>query len=57
MRQKSKFFLSTGLCLAMMASAWTAMACTTVLITPGAMQDGSSVVSHANDCGRLRMAD
>lgn len=51
MRQKSKFFLSTGLCLAMMASAWTAMACTTVLITPGAMQDGSSVVSHANDCG------
>lgn len=51
MRQKSKFFLTAGLCVTMMASAWTAMACTTVLITPGAMQDGSSVVSHANDCG------
>ena len=50
-KRGSKAFMMVCVLISVLAISLSAFACTTVLITPGAMADGSAVVSHSNDCG------
>ncbi len=46
------FTLATIVVAMMILWSLSAQACTSINVTPGAMVDGSAIVTHANDCGR-----
>ncbi|MCR4424655.1 MAG: C69 family dipeptidase, partial [Firmicutes bacterium] len=43
--------IAIAVALALTLMSWTAMACTSVVVTPGASVDGFASVTHAADCG------